>query len=163
MHAVMDRLDDLPKPALVALVVIGFIVFWPIGLALLVTSARTKGPPTRRHRRALHRRRADQPVATLDVDGNDLRSRCGAERKLEAAAGGGTTRIGSFELASGQHFVQQMQSALGVRRIDASGVRSRGHLGAQPVAHRSGHRHGGQVARHDIRQRRRRQLSGGNR
>ena len=36
MHAVMDRLDDLPKPALVALVVIGFIVFWPVGLALLV-------------------------------------------------------------------------------------------------------------------------------
>ena len=38
MHAVMDRLDDLPKPALVALVVIGFIVFWPVGLALLVYS-----------------------------------------------------------------------------------------------------------------------------
>jgi hypothetical protein len=36
MHAVMDRLDDLPKPALIALVVIGFIVFWPVGLALLV-------------------------------------------------------------------------------------------------------------------------------
>jgi hypothetical protein len=36
MHAVMDRLDDLPKPALVALVVIGFIVFWPVGVALLV-------------------------------------------------------------------------------------------------------------------------------
>jgi len=36
MHAVMDRLDQLPKPALIALVVIGFIVFWPVGLALLV-------------------------------------------------------------------------------------------------------------------------------
>ena len=36
MHAVMDRLDDLPKPALIALVVIGFIVFWPVGVALLV-------------------------------------------------------------------------------------------------------------------------------
>ena len=36
MYAVMDRLDDLPKPALVALVVIGFVVFWPVGLALLV-------------------------------------------------------------------------------------------------------------------------------
>lgn len=36
MYAVMDRLDDLPKPALVALVIIGFIVFWPVGLALLV-------------------------------------------------------------------------------------------------------------------------------
>jgi len=36
MYAVMDRLDDLPKPALIALVVIGFIVFWPVGLALLV-------------------------------------------------------------------------------------------------------------------------------
>jgi hypothetical protein len=35
MYAVMDRLDDLPKPALIALVVIGFIVFWPVGLALL--------------------------------------------------------------------------------------------------------------------------------
>ena len=36
MHAMMDRLDDLPKPALIALVVIGFIVFWPVGPALLV-------------------------------------------------------------------------------------------------------------------------------
>ena len=36
MHAVMDRLDDLPKPALIALAVIGFVVFWPVGLALLV-------------------------------------------------------------------------------------------------------------------------------
>jgi hypothetical protein len=36
MYAVMDRLDDLPKPALIALVVIGFIVFWPVGVALLV-------------------------------------------------------------------------------------------------------------------------------
>jgi hypothetical protein len=36
MHAVMDRLDQLPKPALIALVVIGFIVFWPVGLVLLV-------------------------------------------------------------------------------------------------------------------------------
>src|SRR5690349_24604905 len=36
MYAVMDRLDQLPKPALIALVVIGFIVFWPVGLALLV-------------------------------------------------------------------------------------------------------------------------------
>jgi hypothetical protein len=36
MYAVMNRLDDLPKPALIALVVIGFIVFWPVGLALLV-------------------------------------------------------------------------------------------------------------------------------
>ena len=36
MHAVMDRLDDLPKPALIALAIIGFIVFWPVGLALLV-------------------------------------------------------------------------------------------------------------------------------
>jgi hypothetical protein len=36
MYAVMDRLDDLPRPALIALVVIGFIVFWPVGLALLV-------------------------------------------------------------------------------------------------------------------------------
>jgi hypothetical protein len=36
MNAVMDRLDDLPKPALVALAVIGFIVFWPVGLALVV-------------------------------------------------------------------------------------------------------------------------------
>jgi hypothetical protein len=36
MYAVMDRLDQLPKPALIALVVIGFILFWPVGLALLV-------------------------------------------------------------------------------------------------------------------------------
>ena len=36
MNAVLDRLNDLPKPACIALVVIGFIVFWPIGLALLV-------------------------------------------------------------------------------------------------------------------------------
>jgi hypothetical protein len=36
MEGLMQRLDDLPKPALIALVVIGFIVFWPVGLALLI-------------------------------------------------------------------------------------------------------------------------------
>src|ERR1700759_1782536 len=36
MYAVLDRLDDLPKPALIVLSVIGFVVFWPVGLALLV-------------------------------------------------------------------------------------------------------------------------------
>ena len=36
VNAVFDRLQVLPKPALIALVVIGFIVFWPVGLALLV-------------------------------------------------------------------------------------------------------------------------------
>ena len=29
------RLDDIPKPAWIALMVVGFIVFWPIGLAIL--------------------------------------------------------------------------------------------------------------------------------
>ena len=38
MQGLTQRLDDLPKPALIALVVIGFIVFWPVGLALLVYS-----------------------------------------------------------------------------------------------------------------------------
>ena len=36
VNAVVDRLETLPKPALIALVVIGFMVFWPVGLALLV-------------------------------------------------------------------------------------------------------------------------------
>ena len=29
------RLDDIPKPAWIALMVVGFIVFWPIGLGIL--------------------------------------------------------------------------------------------------------------------------------
>ena len=32
----MERLDDIPRPAWIALVVLGFIVFWPVGLALLI-------------------------------------------------------------------------------------------------------------------------------
>ncbi|MBS0539367.1 MAG: DUF2852 domain-containing protein, partial [Proteobacteria bacterium] len=36
MYGLMDRLDDLPRPAWIALVVVSFIVFWPVGLALLI-------------------------------------------------------------------------------------------------------------------------------
>jgi hypothetical protein len=36
MTGLMERLDDIPRPAWIALVVLGFIVFWPIGLALLI-------------------------------------------------------------------------------------------------------------------------------
>jgi hypothetical protein len=36
MTGLMDRLDDIPKPAWIALMVLGFIVFWPVGLALLI-------------------------------------------------------------------------------------------------------------------------------
>ena len=32
----MERLDEIPKAAWIALVVLGFIVFWPVGLALLI-------------------------------------------------------------------------------------------------------------------------------
>ena len=36
MYGLMDRLDDIPRPAWIALTVVSFIVFWPIGLALLI-------------------------------------------------------------------------------------------------------------------------------
>jgi hypothetical protein len=36
MYGVMERLDEIPKAAWIALVVLGFIVFWPVGLALLI-------------------------------------------------------------------------------------------------------------------------------
>lgn len=36
MTGLMERLDDLPRPAWIALLVVSFIVFWPIGLALLI-------------------------------------------------------------------------------------------------------------------------------
>ena len=36
MQAVFDRIDELPKPALIALTIIGFVLFWPLGLAMLV-------------------------------------------------------------------------------------------------------------------------------
>jgi hypothetical protein len=36
MTGLMERLDDIPRPAWIALVVVSFIVFWPIGLALLI-------------------------------------------------------------------------------------------------------------------------------
>ena len=35
-YGLMERLDDIPKAAWIALVVLGFIVFWPVGLALLI-------------------------------------------------------------------------------------------------------------------------------
>jgi hypothetical protein len=35
MYAVVARIDDFGKPAWIALMVIGFIVFWPIGLGIL--------------------------------------------------------------------------------------------------------------------------------
>lgn len=35
MHAVVERIDDFGTPAWIALMVGGFIVFWPVGLALL--------------------------------------------------------------------------------------------------------------------------------
>ncbi|MBM3645497.1 MAG: DUF2852 domain-containing protein [Alphaproteobacteria bacterium] len=34
--SIADRLDDIPRPAWIALMVLGFIVFWPVGLALLI-------------------------------------------------------------------------------------------------------------------------------
>jgi hypothetical protein len=36
MTGLMERLDDIPKPAWIALLVVSFILFWPIGLALLI-------------------------------------------------------------------------------------------------------------------------------
>ena len=36
MTGLMERLDDLPRPAWIALMIVGFILFWPIGLALLI-------------------------------------------------------------------------------------------------------------------------------
>src|SRR4029453_11373189 len=36
MTGLMERLDDIPKPAWIALLVVSFIVFWPVGLALLI-------------------------------------------------------------------------------------------------------------------------------
>jgi hypothetical protein len=35
MTDVVARIDDFGRPAWIALMVIGFIVFWPIGLAIL--------------------------------------------------------------------------------------------------------------------------------
>ena len=35
MYGVIARIDDIGKPAWIALMVLGFIVFWPIGLAIL--------------------------------------------------------------------------------------------------------------------------------
>src|SRR5690606_23511402 len=35
MHGVIARIDDYGTPAWLALMVLGFIVFWPIGLAIL--------------------------------------------------------------------------------------------------------------------------------
>src|ERR1043166_3953476 len=35
MYAVVTRIDDFGRPAWITLMVLGFIVFWPIGLAIL--------------------------------------------------------------------------------------------------------------------------------
>lgn len=36
MTGLMERLDEIPRPAWIALLIVSFIVFWPVGLALLV-------------------------------------------------------------------------------------------------------------------------------
>jgi len=36
MGGLVERLDDIPRPAWIALVVLSFILFWPVGLALLI-------------------------------------------------------------------------------------------------------------------------------
>jgi len=36
MDGLLEKLDDIPRPVWIALVVLGFIIFWPIGLALLI-------------------------------------------------------------------------------------------------------------------------------
>jgi hypothetical protein len=35
MHTVAARLDDLPKPVWIGLAVLGFALYWPVGLAIL--------------------------------------------------------------------------------------------------------------------------------
>jgi hypothetical protein len=35
MHALAEQLDDIGKPAWIALTVVSFILFWPLGLVLL--------------------------------------------------------------------------------------------------------------------------------
>jgi hypothetical protein len=36
MYGVMEKFDDIPKAAWIALVVLAFIVFWPVGIGLLI-------------------------------------------------------------------------------------------------------------------------------
>ena len=36
MYGLMERMDEIPKAAWIALVILGFIVFWPVGLGLLI-------------------------------------------------------------------------------------------------------------------------------
>jgi hypothetical protein len=36
MDGLLERLDELPRPAWIALVVLAFILFWPLGVALLI-------------------------------------------------------------------------------------------------------------------------------
>jgi len=36
MDGLLEKLDDIPRPAWIALVVLSFILFWPLGLALLI-------------------------------------------------------------------------------------------------------------------------------
>lgn len=35
MSAVVERLDDLGRPAWIAVMVLGFVLFWPVGMAVL--------------------------------------------------------------------------------------------------------------------------------
>jgi hypothetical protein len=53
MFGVIAHIDDIGRPAWIALMVLGFIVFWPIGLAILVYliwSGRMMGCGWRGHR-----------------------------------------------------------------------------------------------------------------
>jgi len=36
MDGLLEKLDDIPRPAWIALIVLSFILFWPLGIALLI-------------------------------------------------------------------------------------------------------------------------------
>jgi hypothetical protein len=60
MSSIAARLDDIPKPAWIALMVVAFIVFWPIGLgilAYLIWSGRMSCSWRNGERRGWHERR----------------------------------------------------------------------------------------------------------
>jgi len=64
------RLDDIPKPAWIALMVVGFIVFWPIGLGILAYLF-WSGRMNCRHHGRWHERRSETGDRTADRGGSE--------------------------------------------------------------------------------------------
>src|SRR5262245_66407324 len=92
MHALAEQLDDIGKPAWIALTVVSFILFWPLGLLLLgflIGSGRMacwahgNGDHWQRRMKRMHQRMERMQAAAESWGGGGYRAASG-NRAFEA-------------------------------------------------------------------------------